>query len=122
MWPHDHVLPSIVFGPTHGQIDDAAGMAHVFKAMASEFQNLTLLIQIPGAAGCLAKRIVQIQGPWCANRLRNGAGTGQTQSSDSRNLKSSCDQSDGLMTDGSDRDQQREIYFVFLQFSNQGRR
>ena len=109
-------------GPTHGQIDDAAGMAHVLKAMASEFQNLTLLIQISGAAGCLAKRIVQIQGPWCANRLRNGAGTGQTQSSNSRNLKSSCDQSDGLMTDGSDRDQQREIYFVFLQFSNQGRR
>ena len=119
--PHHDILPCVVLGPTQGQIGDAARLFHVFKTATDLLQNETLLIQVPGAPCGLAKRIIQIHRPWRAHRQRNRASAGQAQSGNAFRLKGACDQSNGLMTDGSDWNQQGKIDFVFFQFGDHRR-
>ena len=122
LWPHYNILPCIVLGPAHGQIGNAAGLFHVLKTAADVLHNLALFIQISGAPCGLAEGVIQVQCPWGTHRLRNRASTGQAQGGNSLGLKGACDQSNGLMTDGSDRNQQGQVDFVFFQFGDQGRR
>ena len=121
LWPHYNIFPCIVLGPAHGQIGNAAGLFHVLKTAADVLHNLALFIQISGAPCGLAEGVIQVQCPWGTHRLRNRASTGQAQGGNPCRLESACDQSNGLMTDGSDRNQQGKVDFVFLQFGDHRR-
>ncbi len=72
-------------------------------------------------SGRVAELIVEKGGTRRMNRLQDVQRTAHTQGGDASRLNSTCDQSHGLMTHGSDRDQKSHIDLFSPQLFGQSR-
>jgi hypothetical protein len=110
---HHGVLPRIIVGPVKRKLLDASGGLHRFERSERRFEDRILKTFVERFPGCMAQRKIEEDSTWRIHRLRNRKGTRQTQRRNPLRFDLPRDQSHGLMTNRSDRDQQDEIHLVF---------
>ena len=110
---HHGVLPRIIVGPVKWKPLDTSRGLHRLERSKRRFEYRILKTFVERFPSCMAQREIEEDSTRWIHRLCNREGTRQTQRRNPLRLDLPRDQSHGLMTDRSDRDQQDKIHLVF---------
>ena len=108
----DGFLPVIGVRPAVGQVDDRAGLGQRFERGHRVLQNSPVEFGGVGPTRCVPERKVQVGGAGGPHCGRYVTGARHRQCRDPGLFQCPCDQTDGLMADRSNRDQQHRIELI----------
>ena len=106
-------LPFFIVVPVDRRSMNAPGCLHRFKGHERRLDDGILNFFVVWPSRSMAQRKIEKDRTWRIHRSGNRKSARQTQRRNSLRLDFSRDQSHGLMTNRSDRDQQDEIDLVF---------
>ena len=110
---HDAVLPVVLIRPSMRQQADGAGFLNGFEHGQRVDHDLTLQTLVMRFSGRAAQRVVEVHGSRWIYRFGDRVSARHADCRNTATFEFPGDQSDGLVTNGSDRHQYRDIDLVF---------